>query len=67
MILLGHRGRLGVINERRDEERLAAVKGACISLKCRLLRHYTARDCLREVILEGIMVDDQVLVLSGRG
>lgn len=67
MILLGHRGRLGVLNERWDEEGLAAVECGCISLKGRLLRHYTAGDCLREIILEGIMVDDQVLVLSGRG
>ena len=65
--MLGHGGRLGVLNERWDEKGLAAVEGGCISLECRLLRHYTARDCLWEVILEGVMVDDKVLVLGGRG
>ena len=65
--MLGHRSRLGVLNEGWDEEGLAAVEGGCISLECRLLRHYTARDCLREVILQGVMVDDKVLVLGGRG
>jgi hypothetical protein len=67
VIILGHGGRLGVLNEGWDEEGLAAVEGGCISLECRLLRYYTARDCLREVILEGVMVDDKVLVLGGRG
>ena len=67
MMLWNGGGGFRVFNEGWDEEGLAAVEGGCISLKRRLVRHYTARDCLREVILEGIMVDDKVLVLSGRG